>query len=123
MSHMRAAGCFWRMGPRRFPAVRKFWRNQHRIQAARSSEPIDLTGLFDELEVPLPRIEELADSGTGEPSRKMRKRYWASWRKRLFMSPCWKKKRSAASSVLAVLTELELEGIIRSYPGRRYSRA
>ena len=27
MSHMRAAGCFWRMGPRRFPVVRKFWRN------------------------------------------------------------------------------------------------
>ena len=98
---------------------------QHRIQAARSSEPIDLTGLFDELEVPASSgLEELADSGTGRTlSENAEKVLGVLEKTPVHVSMLEEKTGLPASSVLAVLTELELEGIIRSYPGRRYSRA
>jgi len=70
------------------------------------------------------RIQAARSSGTGRTlSENAEKVLGVLEKTPVHVSMLEEKTGLPASSVLAVLTELELEGIIRSYPGRRYSRA
>lgn len=98
---------------------------QFRIQAKRTPGPIDLTGLFDDLKVPSSfEAEELADSGTGAAlSENAGKVLRVLGKTPVHISVLEEKTGLPVTSVLVALTELEMTGEIRSYPGRRYSRA
>lgn len=85
--------------------------------------PQEYVGLFDE--VPFPEEAALADPGAKEPGLSAEgEKIWAALGQGpLGVAQLAEKTGLGAGQLLGLLTELELEGVVASAPGKRYRRA